>query len=86
MPEVSRFSGVVIAMYFNDHEPPHFHVRYCEYRATVGLNPVELLEGQIPRRIFGLVSERGLENQVELQKNWTRLSTEGTFSPIPPLP
>jgi len=73
-------------MYFNDHEPSHFHVRYGDYRATVGLNPVELLEGELPRRIFGLVSEWGRQNQAELQKNWTQLASEGTFSPIPPLP
>ena len=86
MPEVSRFAGIVITMYFNDHEPPHFHVRYGEYRATVSLNPVELLEGRLPSRVFGLVSDWGRAHRVELQENWTRLATEGTFNPIPPLP
>jgi hypothetical protein len=86
MPEVSRFAGIVITMYFNDHDPPHFHVRYGEHRASIGLDPVVLQEGELPRRIFGLVSEWGRLHREELQKNWTLLATEGTFSPIPPLP
>lgn len=44
MPEVSRFAGIVITMYFNDHEPPHFHVRYGEFRATVSVNPAGKLD------------------------------------------
>jgi hypothetical protein len=86
MPEVSRFAGIVITMYFNDHPPPHFHVRYGEYRATVGLSPVELQEGALPARVLGLVSEWGRLHREALQNNWTRMATEGTFSPIPPLP
>ena len=49
MPEISRFLGIVITMYFNDHNPPHFHVRYEEYRALVGIEPLELREGRLPR-------------------------------------
>jgi hypothetical protein len=48
MPEISRFLGIVITMYFNDHNPPHFHVRYEEYRALIGIEPLELREGQLP--------------------------------------
>ena len=50
MPEISRVLGIVITMYFNDHNPPHFHVRYDEYRALVGIEPLELREGQVPPR------------------------------------
>jgi hypothetical protein len=85
MPQVSRFSGIVITMYFNDHDPPHFHVRYGEYRATVTLDPVQLQEGELPRRISGRVMEWGRAHRAELQKNWTQLATEGTFNLIPPL-
>jgi Domain of unknown function (DUF4160) len=86
MPEVSRFAGIVITMYFNDHPPPHFHVRYGEYRATVGLDPVELQEGALPTRVLGLVSEWGRLHREALQNNWTQMATEGTFGPIDPLP
>lgn len=53
MPEISRFLGIVITMYFNDHNPPHFHVRYESSRAIVGINPLELREGHLPARVLG---------------------------------
>ena len=59
MPEISRFLGIMITMYFNDHNPPHFHVRYDEYRALVGIEPLELREGRLPPRVLGLVIEWG---------------------------
>ena len=59
MPEISRFLGIVITMYFNDHNPPHFHVRYEDFRALVGIEPLELGEGQLPPRVLGLVMEWG---------------------------
>ncbi len=43
MPEISRFFGMVIAMYYNDHAPPHFHVRYGKQKAVVGIEPVVVL-------------------------------------------
>jgi len=52
MPEISRFLGIVITMYFNDHNPPHFHVRYEDFRAIVGIDPLELREGHLPPRVF----------------------------------
>ena len=45
MPEISRFLGIVITMYCNDHNPPHFHVRYEAFRAIVGIDPLELRDG-----------------------------------------
>ena len=47
MPEISRFFGMVIAMYNNDHAPPHFHVRYGKQKAMIGIDPVELLHGKL---------------------------------------
>ena len=84
MPEVGRFSGIVITMYFNDHDPPHFHVRYGEYRATVSLDPVELQQGELPGRVRSLVIEWGQAHLAELQRNWTRMAIEGSFEPVPP--
>jgi hypothetical protein len=45
MPALSEFLGIVITMYFNDHNPPHFHVRYDEYRALIAINNFSILEG-----------------------------------------
>lgn len=85
MPEVSRFLGIVITMYFNDHNPPHFHARYEDHRALIGIEPLELREGQLPPRVLGLVIEWGKMHQAELMQNWTTLAKEGTFRRIAPL-
>ena len=85
MPEISRFLGIVIMMYFNDHNPPHFHVRYEEFRAVLGIDPLELREGNLPPRVLGLVMEWAEMHQAELMKNWTSLAAEGKFGRIAPL-
>ena len=85
MPEISRFLGIVIAMYFNDHNPPHFHVRYEEFRAVLGIDPLELREGNLPPRVLGLVMEWVEMHQAELMENWTSLAAEGKFRRIAPL-
>jgi hypothetical protein len=57
MPEVCRFLGIIITMYFNDHNPPHFHVRYGEFRAILRIQPLALLDGDLPPRVLGLIME-----------------------------
>lgn len=57
MPEISRFLGIVIYMYFNDHNPPHFHVKYNEYRAVISIDKFSILEGYLPARVLGLAVE-----------------------------
>ena len=47
MPEISRFFGMVIAMYYNDHAPPHFPVRYGRQKAVIGIDPIALLAGRL---------------------------------------
>lgn len=49
MPTISAFYGMLIQMYFRDHAPPHFHVKYSEFQATIGIQPLRLLEGHLPR-------------------------------------
>ena len=44
-------------MYFNDHNPPHFHVRHGEHRAVLRIQPLMLLHGNLPPRVLGLVME-----------------------------
>jgi len=85
MPEISRFLEIVITMYFNDHNPPHFHVRYEEFRAVLGIDSLELRDGNLPPRVLGLVMEWAEMHQAELMKNWTSLAAEGKFSRIAPL-
>jgi len=55
MPEVSRFFGIVIRMYFDEHNPPHFHALYAGNEAQVGINPIVILEGKLPNRATSMV-------------------------------
>jgi len=45
MPELCRFFGIIITMYYDDHAPPHFHVRYSDYKAIMGIDSLMLLDG-----------------------------------------
>jgi Domain of unknown function (DUF4160) len=45
VPEISRFLGVSVTMYYDDHEPPHFHVRYGEHRAIIDIETMRLVDG-----------------------------------------
>lgn len=85
MPEISRFLGIVVMMYFNDHNPPHFHVRYEEFRAVIGIDALEMRGGSLPPRVLGLVMEWAEIHQSELMGNWTSLAAEGKFKRIAPL-
>ena len=70
MPEICRFLGIVISMYFDEHNPPHFHVRYNDYRAIISINDLNQLEGNLPARVRGLVVEWAELNQQELLAMW----------------
>ena len=59
-------------MFYNDHEPPHFHVRYGEWRAIVAIDAPVLLEGSLPPRVLGLVMEWAALHKTELTENWGR--------------
>ena len=69
MPEVSRFFGISIRMYYDDHNPPHFHAIYGNAEAEVGLDPVSLLRGRFPRRALGMVLEWAATHQRKLLDN-----------------
>ena len=55
MPTLSVFFGIVIRMYYDDHAPPHFHAIYGEFEALIGLDPLEVIDGSLPRRALSLV-------------------------------
>ena len=55
MPEISRFYGILIKMYFIDHNPPHFHAEYGEYRAEYSIKTLEIIDGKLPGRANALV-------------------------------
>ena len=70
MPEICRFLGIVISMYFNEHNPPHFHIRYNEYRAVINIRTLNIMDGHLPARVRGLVEEWAEMNQQELIVMW----------------
>jgi len=85
MPELSRFLGISILMYFDDHNPPHFHVKYNEYRALISILELKVIEGLLPARILGLVIEWAELHKDELIKNWDMVKNTGKFIKIDPL-
>ena len=85
MPEISRFYGIVIGMFFDDHNPPHFHVKYAEYQAEIGINNLAIMKGELPPKAMGLVMEWAVEHKQELIKNWHSMKTDRKLSPIKPL-
>jgi len=70
VPEISRFLGIVISMYFDEHNPPHVHVRYNQYRAVVSIRNLNVLDGHLPAKVRGLVEEWAEQHQDELLKLW----------------
>lgn len=66
MPELSRFLGAIITMYFFDHGRPHFHVRYGEHKARMDVETLGLISGSLPPRIRGAVVEWAAMHQPEL--------------------
>jgi len=85
MPEISRFLGIVISINFDDHPPPHFHVRYGEQRATVNIAPLALQDGELSPRALGLVIEWASQHRPELRENWNRARRHEKLVPIKPL-
>jgi hypothetical protein len=68
VPEICRFFGIVISLNYNDHPPPHFHVRYAEQKAIVAIESLTLLEGHLSPRAVGLVMEWASAHRQELME------------------
>ena len=85
MPEISRFLGIVILMYYNDHVPPHFHIRYNEYRAIFSINELKIIEGNLPKKVISLVLEWSYEHRDELIENWQLSISKKPLKKIAPL-
>jgi len=72
-------------MFYNDHPPPDFHVRYGKQRAIIGIESLVLLEGELSPRILGLVVEWAAQRRQELADNWDRARRQTPLSSIAPL-
>lgn len=86
MPEISRFLGIIIRMYFDtvEHNPPHFHAYYVDHEAVFAIDTLEVIKGKLPARIKGLVVEWAEMHKKELNRNWELLK-EDKFKKIKPL-
>ena len=84
MPEISRFLGIVIAMYYNDHAPPHFHAKYGAFEITVRITD-GVVEGRFPRRALNLVLEWYSVHQTELLEDWELARERKPLRRIDPL-
>jgi hypothetical protein len=85
VPTISRFFGVVIAMYFDDHGPPHFHARHAEGRAKVRIDTLEVIDSTLGRRQIRFVLAWAELHQEELLENWRRARAGETLLEIEPL-
>ncbi len=85
MPEICRFYGIVIKMFFDDHSPPHFHAEYAEHKVAIRIETLSILTGFFPPRALGLVVEWGSLHQKELLQNWQRAQSCEPIVKIDPL-
>ncbi|NJR51653.1 MAG: DUF4160 domain-containing protein [Leptolyngbyaceae cyanobacterium CSU_1_3] len=85
MPEISRFFGILIAMYYNDHPPPHFHVRYGQQKAILEIQSLTILEGKLSPRVLGLVIEWASIHQAQLLQNWELARQQEPLESVQPL-
>ena len=85
MPEISRFLGIVIRMYFLDHDPPHFHAAYAGAEAQIRIRPLGVLGGTLLPRALALAVEWASLHEIELLENWRRLHADEPPAKIAPL-
>jgi hypothetical protein len=85
MPEICRFLGIIIYLYYDDHAPPHIHVKYNEHWASFDIQTLVLMEGRLPKRVHALVVEWMLDNQTALSLLWERALKHEPLPKLPPL-
>ena len=84
MPEISRFYGIIIYMFFDDHNPPHFHVEYQDFEAVIEIES-GIVKGKIPRRALKLIFEWMDLHKEELLENWKKIEERKALEKIEPL-
>ncbi|MDD5091049.1 MAG: DUF4160 domain-containing protein [Candidatus Wallbacteria bacterium] len=85
MPEISRFFGIIISMFFDEHNPPHFHARYGSHKIAVKITDLSVLEGHFPPKALSIVREWAGLHQDELLKDWETARNQKPLFPIEPL-
>jgi len=85
VPEISRFFGIIIKMFYDDHNPPHFHAEYGGHLALVDIMRLSVFSGQLPARVLGLVIEWATLHQKDLFADWERARNQRELFKIDPL-
>ena len=85
MPEISRFFGIIIKMFSDDHNPPHFHAEYGGNAALIDIRSLSLFAGRLPPRVMGLVIEWASLHEQELLDDWRRAQEQQVLQKIDPL-
>ena len=85
MPTISKFYGILIQMYYDEHNPPHFHVIYGDYKAVIGIHDLTVMVGTLPPKAVGLVMEWATIHKAELLKEWDLAEKKQTLFQIEPL-
>ncbi|MCP3998433.1 MAG: DUF4160 domain-containing protein [bacterium] len=85
MPRLSEFYGILIYMYFADHNPPHFHAIYAEHEALVTIDDGHIIRGELPRTAARLVEQWRSEHVAELIDNWNKAQIPAELTTIEPL-
>lgn len=86
MPEICRFYGIIIKMFFADHAPPHFHCEYGDDQMVVEIRTLAIIAGRLPPRATGLVMEWASLHKTELMELWDHAQRMETLRRIDPLP
>ena len=85
MPEISRFFGIIIAIYYNDHNPPHFHAKYGEYEVLIEIESGNILAGGVPQRALDFIGEWRALHSHELLTDWRLAAERKPLNKIEPL-
>jgi hypothetical protein len=83
MPTISWFYGIAVAMYYNDHNPPHFHAQYGQSKAVIGISDGRIIAGSLPPTALRIVTEWALAHKPDLENNWTRARADQPLERIP---
>jgi len=85
MPQISNFFGIIIRMFYDEHNPPHFHAQYGEHQCCIDIKTLCVMEGYLPPRVLGLVVEWTILHKEELIENWQNIHQKKPLIKIDPL-
>jgi len=85
MPEISRFYGIRITIYFDDHPPSHFHTEYGEHQAVFSIKDGKIINGKLPNIAKKLVKKWYKLQKENILKAWEQIQNDEVFEKVPPL-